>query len=113
MNKNSVIKTILEAGIAAPSGNNIQPWKFKVTDKKIELYLDEIDNSFFNFKNITSLISCGAVIENMMRMAYFLHMDPYLEMFPNPKCIASIEILGQNEDFDGLVTMLQDHGPRQ
>lgn len=60
------IKYIIQAGIQAPSGDNAQPWKFAVSENKISLYLDKnADNSFFNIDQIASMISCGAVIENI------------------------------------------------
>jgi hypothetical protein len=60
------IRYIIEQGIQAPSGDNGQPWKFSYRDNIIELYLNkEADRSFFNFRQIASIISCGAVLENM------------------------------------------------
>lgn len=61
-----IMEYIIEAGIQAPSGDNAQPWKFSYCDNRITLYLDrDADNSFFNIKQIASVISCGAVVENM------------------------------------------------
>lgn len=59
----SVIIQILEAAIQAPSGDNNQPWKFKLNDNQISIYINKPDNS--NINEIASLISCGAVIENI------------------------------------------------
>ena len=57
---------ILTAGIHAPSGDNCQPWAFRVKGNRIDLYLrPEVDQSFFNFKQAASVISCGSVLENM------------------------------------------------
>ncbi len=57
---------IVSAGIRAPSGDNAQPWKFSTGQNAIDLYLDpEADDSFFNFGQAASVISCGAVLENM------------------------------------------------
>ncbi|ACN17717.1 UBA/THIF-type NAD/FAD binding family protein [Desulforapulum autotrophicum HRM2] len=57
---------IIKAGIQAPSGDNVQPWKFAKTNNRITLYLDKAaDESFFNVHQMASVISCGAVIENM------------------------------------------------
>ena len=61
-----IIDYIIKAGIQAPSGDNAQPWKFAKSDNQIDLYLDRTaDDSFFNVNQIASVISCGAVIENM------------------------------------------------
>ncbi len=61
-----VIHYIIKAGIQAPSGDNCQPWKFLIDDNSIHLFLDKTtDKSFFNVNQMASIISCGAVIENM------------------------------------------------
>jgi molybdopterin/thiamine biosynthesis adenylyltransferase len=61
-----IIRYIIKAGIQAPSGDNAQPWKFSFKDSTIFLYLNrDADHSFFNINQIASIISCGAVLENM------------------------------------------------
>ncbi|MBU2454297.1 MAG: ThiF family adenylyltransferase, partial [Proteobacteria bacterium] len=61
-----IIEFLLKAGIQAPSGDNAQPWKFSILENSILIYLDkEADESFFNINQIASIISCGAVIENI------------------------------------------------
>ena len=74
------IVSILEAGIQAPSGDNCQPWAFKVDGNYIDFYLrSEVDRSFFNFKQLASIISCGAVLENMRceaaRLGYMVEFE--------------------------------------
>jgi len=61
-----IIDYIIKAGIQAPSGDNAQPWRFAKSENRIDLYLDRAaDDSFFNVNQMASVISCGAVIENM------------------------------------------------
>ena len=61
-----ILNYIIKAGIQAPSGDNAQPWKFAKSNNRIDLHLDKnADNSFFNVNQMASIISCGAVIENM------------------------------------------------
>ena len=61
-----VLEYIVKAGIQAPSGDNVQPWKFSYEKDQICLYLNEkADTSFFNVEQLASIISCGAVVENM------------------------------------------------
>ncbi len=74
------IVSILKAGIQAPSGDNCQPWAFKIDGNYIDLYLrPEVDRSFFNFRQLASVISCGAVLENMRceaaRLGYMLDFE--------------------------------------
>jgi hypothetical protein len=61
-----IIRAILTAGIQAPSGDNIQPWLFYIDGEKIHIAIDElIDQSYFNFHQLPSLLSSGALLENM------------------------------------------------
>lgn len=61
-----VIEYIVKAGIQAPSGDNTQPWKFKVDGNLINLQINtEADRSFFNVRQKASILACGAVIENI------------------------------------------------
>ncbi len=78
-----VLEYILKAGIQAPSGDNVQPWKFKVRNNSIDLYLDKaVDNSFFNVQQIASIISCGAVIENLKIAATLFGLDSNIHLLP-------------------------------
>jgi len=66
-NNADVMDYIIQAGIQAPSGDNAQPWKFSRQENEISLYVNEdADRSFFNVNQLASIISCGAVIENMV-----------------------------------------------
>lgn len=60
------LRYILRAGIQAPSGDNVQPWKFSCAGNRVSVWLNaDADHSFFNFRQIASLLSAGAVVENM------------------------------------------------
>lgn len=71
---------LLRAGIAAPSGDNCQPWKFTVINNAIELRLD-YDNMglFFDVNEVATQISCGAVIENIAIAARLMGMNTLVE----------------------------------
>ena len=92
-----VIRYIIRAGIQAPSGDNAQPWKFSFKDNTIFLYLDkEADNSFFNINQIASIISCGAVLENMRIAASAFDLNANIKHLPSnteDDLMASIELV--------------------
>ena len=78
-----VLNFLLEAGIQAPSGDNVQPWKFSKSKNTISIYLDhEADRSFFNINQIASIISCGAVIENIKIAALKVGLSTRIEYLP-------------------------------
>lgn len=79
----SILAYILEAGIQAPSGDNVQPWKFKVLENSIHLFLDRnADDSFFNMNQIASVISCGAAIENIKIAASMFGLKADVKILP-------------------------------
>ncbi len=81
-----IIEYLLKAGTFAPSGDNAQPWKFAIRENNIYLYLDpKRDESFFNVDQIASIISCGAVIENIKIASTMFNIVPAINFHPDPK----------------------------
>ncbi len=102
----SEIHYILKAGIMAPSGDNAQPWKFSFQNSKITLYINPVaDESFFNVCQKASLISLGAVIENMKLAAKSLGIFSDIS-YKNPKDyntpFATIDLARKNINPDSL-----------
>jgi hypothetical protein len=65
-------KTLLEAAIRAPSGDNCQPWRFVIDPEslRIALYVDETrDPSPMNAGQGMSRIAVGAALENVFQAA--------------------------------------------
>lgn len=74
---------IFEAGIQAPSGENCQPWRFKVVGDSIEIYnIPEKDTSLYNFRQFGSLVAHGALLENIFIASRQLGYVPSLNIFP-------------------------------
>ncbi len=68
--QSSVLQSILAAGIQAPSGDNIQPWAFAVEGNKVALHVVRNPaSSLFDFRGNATLLSAGAVLENMRQAA--------------------------------------------
>ncbi len=90
------IRYILQAGIQAPSGDNAQPWKFSVADNRISLFLDpHADSSFFNVRQMASVISGGAVLENMRMAATVFGLEGNVTYLPDPRkpeCLARMDL---------------------
>ena len=77
------IKKIIEAGIAAPSGENCQPWRFRVKKDVIYLYNDiSSDTSLYNDSQRGSLVAHGAAIENINIAARALGYEIATDLFP-------------------------------
>ena len=58
---------LLDAAIRAPSGDNCQPWSFRLEGETgISIHtVPERAKSFFDYENCATSLSVGAVIENM------------------------------------------------
>jgi len=93
---NDIINAILKAAVSAPSGDNVQPWKFQVSEDntKIKLYnLPEKDNSYYNFNQMASYIAHGAVIENIDIASAQLGYQAKVNLFPDDNEIDLVAII--------------------
>jgi hypothetical protein len=105
-----ILHYILRAGIQASSGDNVQPWKFQVNENTISLYLDRnADNSFFNVNQLASIISCGAVIENMRIAATLFGLAADIKLLPddrNESLMATVSLSNSGCESDPLSAMI-------
>ncbi len=75
---------VIEAGIKAPSGDNCQPWRFRLLQDGIQVINDgPRDTSLYNANNIASYIAHGALIENMRISAATIGRDTVIRLFPS------------------------------
>lgn len=78
------IKSLLYLATTAPSGDNCQPWRFKVNEFQIDLYNDPVvDTSYYNYLQRASLISHGAILENISIAAPTFGFKPVFQLFPD------------------------------
>lgn len=102
------IEKLLEAAILAPSGDNTQPWRLSVANdySGLTLYnLPDKDYSYYNYQQVASYISHGAVIENITIAARYLGLSANVELFPNPTNphqVANIYFADQEQVIDPL-----------
>ena len=78
------LRYVIRAGIQAPSGDNVQPWRFRHGKRHIDLLLDrKADQSFFNVGQTATLLSAGAAVQNMVYGARSLGMQSTTRLFPD------------------------------
>ncbi len=81
-----IIEFLLDAGIQAPSGDNAQTWEFSKSKNCILVYVDrQADQSFFNINQIASIISCGAVVENIKIAALNFGIETDVNYLPDER----------------------------
>jgi hypothetical protein len=111
--KDDDLSVILNAAVRAPSGDNSQPWAFGTYEKKITVfYFPEKDNPILNYKNRGTLISVGAVIENIITQASDLGYSTKVKYLFNTsinelesrKAIAEIDIQSNGLDQKPLLS---------
>ena len=75
---------IIEDGVNAPSGENCQPWKFRVQGNTVSVInIPEADQSLYNSKQKASYIAHGALIETMSISAREYGYTSRVTLFPN------------------------------
>ncbi len=90
----SKIHAMLEEAVRAPSGDNLQPWRFSLSQNTLFVHLiPQRDNSFYNWNEYGSYIACGALLENIMQLSPCFSLSPVLTTFPDKNdtlCVAKI-----------------------
>lgn len=106
----NVMEFLLHAGLQAPSGDNIQPWAFRQKGDRVDILLNaEADPSFFNFQQRATLISNGAILENMTVAASAFGLETVVEAEPvgqQDERVASIRFVPAEKARDPLADMV-------
>lgn len=77
------LRFIIRAAIQAPSGDNVQPWKFALKTDGLQFSINrEADPSFFNVQQVASLLATGAALQNMEYAAGSLGLQCTAKLFP-------------------------------
>lgn len=86
MENTNELHSIIRAASLAPSGENAQPWQFKILDNKIYQYLvPERDRSAYNYGQYASYVANGAALENIEIASRALGFLPKTQILPDPK----------------------------
>ena len=82
---------LIQAAKKAPSGGNNQPWRFHYQNKQLHLFLEEsATGAYLDPQFISSYISIGAAIENLLLTAATENLKVKWQLTPNlaPKHLA-------------------------
>lgn len=75
---------IITDGVKAPSGENCQPWKFKVNGSTVSIFnIPEADQSLYNTLQQGSYIAHGALIETIVISAKVHGYSTTVSIFPD------------------------------
>lgn len=101
MQHSQKILGILETAAKAPSGDNVQPWRFRVSANRITVInVPESDTSLYNYRNVPLYIAHGALLENLVLAAQRFGMNATVRLFPEgtgSAVIATVDLI-ENRD---------------
>ncbi|HEY4518745.1 MAG TPA: nitroreductase [Candidatus Paceibacterota bacterium] len=107
---NQDIRKILEAAIEAPSGENCQPWRFRISPDEIQLFNNPIsDQSLYNWGQRGSYVACGAALENIAIAGSAIGYRIDLELFSDPSSqnfVAKIKLIKQTSEDEPLYSYI-------
>ena len=84
------LRQLVESGILAPSGDNMQPWVLKWDGSRLLLSIDPMrDRSLYNYRYRASLIALGALIENIVVAAREQRLATNVTLSPDGELLLS------------------------
>jgi nitroreductase len=101
--------SVLQRAVNAPSGDNAQPWRFRIHDDSIEVCnADNADPTLYNFRERGSYIALGAVAENIRILASEIGFAAGIKIFPDGKegCVVRITLSSEAAGTDPLVASI-------
>ncbi len=100
--ENAIIEDIVEQACWAPSGGNVQPWKWIYREGVLSLFHDKhYSFSFLDFKNRGSLIGLGAALENVVQRAAHHGFKAEISILAqdfNDQLIAQVQFVSEGKE---------------
>lgn len=90
----STMQRILEESVNAPSGDNSQPWRFRIDGDTVYVFnVAEGDPTLYNFQQRGSYLAHGALVENIVLRAGKAGLIADIKPFPGlPDCTARVTL---------------------
>jgi len=77
-------QALLEAAVLAPSGDNLQPWRFRWENDHLLLFRDVgKDTSLYNVRDLATFVALGAALENVVIAASTFGQRALPALFPD------------------------------
>src|ERR1043166_277526 len=103
-----VLEAILQAGASAPSGDNLQPWRFSSRGEALFIHHDVTkDTSLYNVRGLASFIALGAALENIAIAAssHGYRADVTYSSDEHPDAVAQVKFSNSGE-YDPLARVI-------
>ncbi len=103
------IDRIVDAARRAPSGGNVQPWRFEADTSEVRFYLVPERTSKMDVRHRASYLSIGAALFNARVAAAALHLVGQVRLFPESKSSLHVATLHLGEGMDPELELLEPH----
>jgi molybdopterin/thiamine biosynthesis adenylyltransferase/nitroreductase len=103
------IDRIVDAARRAPSGGNVQPWRFEADEHEVRFYLVPERTSKMDVRHRASYLSIGAALFNARVAAAALHMVGQVQLFPESKSSLHVATLHLGAGMDPEIEQLEPY----
>ena len=98
---------IVDAARRAPSGGNVQPWRFEAEDNEVRFYLVPERTSKMDVRHRGSYLGIGAAIFNARVAAAAQHRTGQVQLFPESRSSMHVATLHLGEGMDPEIEQLE------
>ncbi|MBW4079020.1 MAG: Rv1355c family protein [Acidobacteria bacterium] len=103
------IDRIVDAARRAPSGGNVQPWRFEADAAQIRFYLVPERTSKMDVRHRASYLSIGAALFNARVAAAALRLVGRVQLFPESKSSLHVATLHLDDGMDPELELLEPY----
>ena len=103
------IDRIVDAARRAPSGGNVQPWRFEADDTEVRFYLVPERTSKMDVHHRASYLSIGAALFNARVAAAALHRVGRVQLFPESRSSLHVATLYLGDSMDPELELLEPY----
>ena len=103
------IDRIVDSARRAPSGGNVQPWRFEAGENEIRFYLVPERTSTMDVQHRASYLSIGAALFNARVTAAALHRVGQVQLFPESRSSLHVATLRLGDGMDPEMELLEPY----
>ena len=103
------IELIVDAARRAPSGGNVQPWRFEAEGDEIRFYIRPERTSMMDVQFRASYVAIGAALFNARVAASALNRLGTIRLFPDAESSEHVATMKLGEAMDFEIAPLYDH----
>ncbi len=103
------VVTIVDAARRAPSGGNMQPWRFEADDEEVRIYLVPERTGIWDVRHRGSYVAIGAALFNARVAAASLKMLGPVQLFPEGRPTNHVATLHMGRLMDADIARLMPY----